>query len=186
MNLHDVIKINPEQTNAAIVLEQGLSNNALVAHYTPTQASIQVFDHFCKAVLPSATQEQHAINLYGSYGSGKSHLAVVLAHLLRDGTYTPGFELFLNRLHQVNQAQLAENLKNTFLAKNDADAKPYLLVRVLKVPPDSAFKSAKHQIYHGNVNESGAGLGQHLVIFAQATVAVKPGKSPFNHPAARQ
>ena len=61
------------------------------------------------------------------------------------------------------------------------------LVRVLKAPPpDSAFKSAKHQIYHGNVNESGAGLGQHLVIFAQATVAVKPGKSPFNHPAARQ
>jgi hypothetical protein len=28
MNLHDVIKINPEQTNAAIVVEQGLSNNA--------------------------------------------------------------------------------------------------------------------------------------------------------------
>lgn len=128
MNLHDVIKINPEQTNAAIVVEQGLSNNALVAHYTPTQASIQVFDHFCKAVLPSATQEQRAINLYGSYGSGKSHLAVVLAHLLRDGAYTSGFELFLNRLHQVNQSQLAENLKNTFLAKNDADAKPYLLV----------------------------------------------------------
>ena len=62
MNLHDVIKINPEQTNAAIVVEQGLSNNALVAHYTPTQASIQVFDHFCKAVLPSATQDQRAIN----------------------------------------------------------------------------------------------------------------------------
>ena len=128
MNLHDVIKINPELTNAAIVVEQGLSNNALVAHYTPTQASIQVFDHFCKAVLPSATQDQRAINLYGSYGSGKSHLAVVLAHLLRDGVYTKGFDLFLDRLQQVNQAKLAECLKNTFLAKNDADAKPYLLV----------------------------------------------------------
>ena len=128
MNLHDVIKINPEQTNAAIVVEQGISNNAYVAHYTPTQASIKVFEHFCKAVLPRATQEQRAIILYGSYGSGKSHLAVVLAHLLRDGSHTPGFEQLLKRLEQVNQLELVEQLKNTFLAKNDGNAKPYLLV----------------------------------------------------------
>ena len=128
MNLHDVIKINPEQTNAAIVVEQGISNNALVAHYTPTQASIKVFEHFSKAVLPRATQEQRAIILYGSYGSGKSHLAVVLAHLLRDGSHTPGFEQLLKRLEQVNQVELVEQLQNTFLAKNDGNAKPYLLV----------------------------------------------------------
>jgi hypothetical protein len=128
MNLHDVIKINHEQTPAAIVVEQGLSNNALVSHYTPTQASVRVFEHICNAVVPSATPEQRAINVYGSYGSGKSHLAVVLAQLLRDGAYTPGFEQFLKRLQDVNQVELAGKLKHTFLAKNDADAKPYLLV----------------------------------------------------------
>lgn len=128
MDLHDVINIHLEQTNAAIVVEQGLCNHALVSHYMPTQASLVVFEHFCKAVLPSAMQEQRAINLYGSYGSGKSHLAVVLAQLLRDGAHAPGFETFLERLRQINRAPLAENLKHTFLAKNDADFKPYLLV----------------------------------------------------------
>ncbi|WP_305908043.1 hypothetical protein Q9L42_012615 [Methylomarinum sp. Ch1-1] len=128
MNLHDVIQINPEHTSAAIVLEQGVSDNALVAQYTPTQASIQVFEHFCQAVLPSATSEQRAINLYGSYGSGKSHLAVVLAQLLRDGAKTPGFTQLMTRLEQAGNKQLAEKLKNTFLPQNDAEARPYLLV----------------------------------------------------------
>lgn len=128
MNLHDVIQINPDHTSAAIVLEQGVSNNALVAHYTPTQASIQVFEHFCHAVLPSATSEQRALNLYGSYGSGKSHLAVVLAQLLRDGANTQGFAQLISRLQQADKSQLAEKLKNTFLPQSDAEARPYLLV----------------------------------------------------------
>lgn len=128
MNLHDVIQINPDHTSAAIVLEQGVSNNALVAHYTPTQASIQVFEHFCHAVLPAATPEQRALNLYGSYGSGKSHLAVVLAQLLRDGANTPGFAQLISRLQQAGKNQLAEKLKNTFLPQSDVEARPYLLV----------------------------------------------------------
>lgn len=128
MNLHDVIQINSEHTSAAIVLEQGISDNALVAHYTPTQASVQVFEHFCRAVLPDATQEQRALNLYGSYGSGKSHLAVVLAQLLRDGANTPGFSQLINRLQQAGNSTLAERLKTTFLPNSDNEARPYLLV----------------------------------------------------------
>lgn len=128
MNLHDVIQINSEYTSAAIVLEQGISDNALVAHYTPTHASIQVFEHFCRAVLPDATQEQRALNLYGSYGSGKSHLAVVLAQLLRDGANTPGFSQLINRLQQAGKTTLAEKLKTTFLPNSDIEARPYLLV----------------------------------------------------------
>ena len=128
MNLHDVIQINTEQTSAAIVLEQGVSDNTLVGHYTPTQAAIQVFDHLCHAVLPQATQEQRALNLYGSYGSGKSHLAVVLAQLLRDSANSEGFSKLLSRLHQSGHAKLAQTMRDTFLAKEDPDSKPYLLV----------------------------------------------------------
>lgn len=128
MNLHDVIQINPEQTSAAIILEQGISNNALVAHYTPTQAAIQVFKHLAEAVLPSAKFEQRALNLYGSYGSGKSHLAVVLAQLLRDGASTKGFSKLIERLCLAGENQLADKLKEAFLPKTDKEAKPYLLV----------------------------------------------------------
>lgn len=128
MNLHDIIQINTNQTSAAIVLEQGISDNALVRHYTPTQASVQVFEHFCRAVLPDATPEQRALNLYGSYGSGKSHLAVVLAQLLRDGANTPGFTQLITRLQQAGNTSLADKLKTTFLPNTDSEARPYLLV----------------------------------------------------------
>ncbi|MCK5356084.1 MAG: hypothetical protein KAJ63_13280, partial [Methyloprofundus sp.] len=128
MNLHDVIQINTQQTSAAIVLEQGVADNALVGNYTPTQAAIQVFEHLCQAVLPAATQEQRALNLYGSYGSGKSHLAVVLAQLLRDGASSEGFSKLILRLEQAGESVLAESLKTTFLPQTNEDANPYLLV----------------------------------------------------------
>ncbi len=128
MNLHDVITINLNNANAAIVLEQGIADINLVANYTPTQASVQVFKHFCQAVLPSANSEHRAINLYGSYGSGKSHLAVVLAQLLRDGANTPEFNQLIQRLKQTGQNELANTMQHTFLSNQDTDARPYLLV----------------------------------------------------------
>ena len=128
MNLHDVIRINTGQNNAAILLDQGISDNSLVGNYMPTQSAIQVFRHVCKAVLPEAAQEQRAINLYGSYGSGKSHLAVVLAQLLRDGASSDGFNRLADRIRQSGNEDLANSLQTTFLPKENEDTKPYLLV----------------------------------------------------------
>jgi len=128
MNLHDVIRINTDQNNAAILLDQGISDNSLVGNYMPTQSAIQVFKHVCKAVLPEATQEQRALNLYGSYGSGKSHLAVVLAQLLRDGASSDGFNKLADRIKHTGNDALANSLQTTFLPKDNEDTKPYLLV----------------------------------------------------------
>ena len=94
----------------------------------PTQSAIQVFRHVCKAVLPEAAQEQRAINLYGSYGSGKSHLAVVLAQLLRDGASSDGFNQLADRIKQSGNEDLANSLQTTFLPKENEDTNPYLLV----------------------------------------------------------
>lgn len=126
MNLHDVIEINAHKNDAAIVLDQGLANPSLVGNYMPTRASQKVFEHLTKAVSPSATQEQRAINLYGSYGSGKSHLAVVIAHLLKFGAASEGFDSLLSKFSSSKNDRLASNIKNTFLS--DSDAKPYLFV----------------------------------------------------------
>ncbi|MDC9727752.1 MAG: hypothetical protein PSN04_00290, partial [Methyloprofundus sp.] len=128
MNLHDVIRINTDQNNAAILLDQGISDNSLVGNYMPTQSAIQVFKHVCKAVLPEATQEQRALNLYGSYGSGKSHLAVVLAQLLRDGASSDGFNKLADRIKHKGNEALANSLQTTFLPRESEDTKPYLLV----------------------------------------------------------
>ncbi|MCX7088666.1 MAG: response regulator, partial [Methylococcales bacterium] len=50
-------------------------------------------------------------------------------------------------------------------AHDDAEYLFRTLVRVSKVL-SLAFKSPKHEIYHGNMNESGARFGQHFVILA--------------------
>ena len=89
---------------------------------------------------PTATQEQRALNIFGSYGSGKSHLAVVMAHLLRDGSGDIAFEHFFERLRNFGESTLAENLKNTFLNSNDVDAKPLKIAIVSALAPQSRIK----------------------------------------------
>jgi hypothetical protein len=127
--LTDVIEINPQQTAAAIVFDRDSSNQHLIHSFAPTKSAMTVFKHLCNAVLPQATQEQRAINLHGPYGSGKSHLAVVLTQLLRDGSGLDGFSGLFERISKnFNTPQLATDLKNTFLAADDKDARPYLLV----------------------------------------------------------
>lgn len=126
--LKDIIQINPSKTAAAVVVGQSLSNHQLVELFAPTKAAVTVLKHLPQAVLPEATQDQRALNIYGNYGSGKSHLAVVIAQLLRDGSGYSEFEHLFERLRLFGEADLANQLKNTFLAADDADKKPYLLV----------------------------------------------------------
>ena len=129
-SLNDLIQINPVSRDnpTAIKVDNGLCNHNLVDSFSPTKSAVAVLTHLQKAVLPTATQEQRALNIFGSYGSGKSHLAVVMAHLLRDGSGDIAFENFFEKLRNFGEPTLAENLKNTFLNTNDVDAKPYLLV----------------------------------------------------------
>lgn len=126
--LKDIIQINPSKTPAAVVVGQSLNNHQLVELFAPTKAAVTVLKHLQQAVFPEATQEQRALNIHGTYGSGKSHLAVVIAQLLRDGSGFSEFEHLFQRLHHFGEANLAKDLKNTFLAADDADKKPYLLV----------------------------------------------------------
>jgi hypothetical protein len=126
--LADIIEINTTQTDAAIDLNRSLDNQNLIRCFAPTKAAINVFEHICKAALPQATQEQRAINLFGNYGSGKSHTAVILAQLLRDGCEGVAFSGLFQRLNNFGEVELAKRLSNTFLKASDPDAKPYLLV----------------------------------------------------------
>ncbi|NOR80881.1 MAG: hypothetical protein GQ529_08625 [Methyloprofundus sp.] len=145
--LKDIIQINATSNDAAIVLESSLGNQQLVQSFAPTQAAVKVLQHISKAVLPQATQEDRAINLFGNYGSGKSHLAVLMAQLLRDGSGSSEFEGLFQRLSNFGELKLAENLKNTFLARNDPDAKPYLLVSLYAAEAPSLADQLMEALY---------------------------------------
>ena len=126
--LADIIELNAQQTDAAIVFDRDLASHNLIHSFAPTKSAIKVFEHLNAAVQRDAKQQQRAINLHGSYGSGKSHLAVVLAQLLRDGCGAEGFDDLFERIKNFATLKLATDLKNTFLANTDKDARPYLLV----------------------------------------------------------
>lgn len=126
--LAEIIKINEGQTDAAIDFTRDLSRPNLISGFSPTKSTIKVFEHINDAVQPGAKQQQRAMNLYGAYGSGKSHLAVVLAQLLQHGCDAPGCDLLLEHIEQFASTTLAQSLKNTFLASTDKDARPYLVV----------------------------------------------------------
>ncbi|MDM8559621.1 hypothetical protein [Candidatus Parabeggiatoa sp. HSG14] len=127
--LRDIIELDQTHSqDAAIVLDYGLYNHDLVGAFTPTNASVNILKQLVRAVLPGVPQEQRAMNWFGSYGSGKSHLGVLAGQLLRDGAHTPEFTKFLRKLENFGENKLAEELRNTFMPLDDPDAKPYLLV----------------------------------------------------------
>lgn len=54
-----------------------------------------------------------------------------------------------------------------------------------KIPQLTRIKPPKHQVRHGNVNETFAVSRVSLVVFAQSPEAVKPPESTLTHPALR-
>jgi len=115
--------------DAAINLDIGLGKPGYVQSYTPTQSAIRIFAHLALAVLPDAPQDKRAMNWHGSYGSGKSHLGVVVGRLLREGVGSAEFPDLLSKLKNLGHTSLSHQLSTTFLdTARDSDARPYLLV----------------------------------------------------------
>ena len=126
LTLNDLISI--QHSPAAVVLQTGLSDLTLADTFVPTHSSIQVLSHLERAVQLAATQEERAINCYGTYGAGKSRLGVLIGQILRDGLVSEQFDKVLGRLETVGQEKLSKRLRATFLPITDEDAKPYLVV----------------------------------------------------------
>ncbi|HAI67863.1 MAG TPA: hypothetical protein DCM38_00330 [Gammaproteobacteria bacterium] len=129
IRLGDLVELDKTHSqDAAIVLDMGLLNHNLVSAFTPTQASVNILKRLVRVVLPGVPPEQRAMNWFGSYGSGKSHLGVLIGQLLRDGAHTAEFAGFLRKLENFGENELAEELRRVFLPLTDPDARPYLLV----------------------------------------------------------
>ncbi|MDO6639756.1 DUF6079 family protein [Shewanella sp. 5_MG-2023] len=139
MIVENVVKLTDQKTSSAIQVGQSLQDDSLLSGYAMTDSAAKVFNHISEAVLPQASADQRAINIYGSYGSGKSHLAVVLSRLLRDGATDPGFASFISRLENSSTkfGPLADKLTSTFLGRTDTDAHPYFVLNLYAVEAPS-------------------------------------------------
>lgn len=145
MKLSDIVSVRREQ--AAIVLEDGLKNKALAGTFTPTQASVMILKKVLRAVAPDAAFNERAFNWYGTYGAGKSRLAVLVGQALGNGVGSPEFATFLSRLTDISEATLAKSLKNTFLPPSDEDARPYFLVPLSGVRSTSIQAALVEALY---------------------------------------
>jgi hypothetical protein len=128
MLLSDLISVQRGQS--AIDLTSGLEERHLAATFMPTDASIAILKKIERAVQPDANMQDRALNWFGTYGAGKSRLAVLVGQILRDGAGGKEFNIFLDRLANVGENRLASALKTTFLPPSDDDALPYFLVPI--------------------------------------------------------
>lgn len=128
MKLSDLISV--QRSQSAIELTSGLGERDLITTFMPTDAAISILRKIERAVQPDANLQDRALNWFGTYGAGKSRLAVLVGQMLRDGVGGPEFGQFLARLTNVGANRLASALKGTFLPPNDDDSQPYFVVPI--------------------------------------------------------
>ncbi len=101
-----------------------LKNDERLAGFIPNQTTTEILAEYLFGIIENV-DSVHSRILYGSYGTGKSHLLTVLASLLGHiNTDGDGFEKLVEALRRYNP-----NLAD-FVEKYNKEKKPYLVVPV--------------------------------------------------------
>ncbi|QTA79045.1 Uncharacterized protein dnl_12940 [Desulfonema limicola] len=120
MELKKFIKISPG-FKSAVNLEKELENLQKVSGYIPGEVSREVILDFAKKLHPTASNRRSRL-IMGTYGTGKSHLALVIANLFRMPADTPEIQSVLEKLDYDTRELLVNNRK--------AVNKKFLIVRL--------------------------------------------------------
>lgn len=101
-----------------------LKNDERLAGFIPNQTTTEILSEYLYGIIENV-DSVHSRILYGSYGTGKSHLltvlALILGHINTDGD---GFEKFVEAISRYNP-ELAD-----FVKKYNSEHMPYLVVPV--------------------------------------------------------
>jgi len=107
MQLNEFIKISPG-FRAAVNLEMELNNLDKVAGFIPTEVSKEIILDLARKIHPTAS-DQRARLIMGTYGTGKSHLALVLANLYQLPIETPQLQTVIDKLDADTRSVLLHN-----------------------------------------------------------------------------
>lgn len=170
VKLNELISL---QTGAsAIVLSEGLNQKDLISSFVPTHSAVNILKHIQSAVQYGADIQERAINCFGVYGSGKSRLAVLIGHLLRDGVHGKEFVNFLDRLESGSEVNLVKKLKSTFLPSDDEDARPYLIIPIYGTPSTTIQGALVENLYKVVKNTPGLDASA-ILLKTEFEVAIK-------------
>lgn len=95
-NLSEFIKISPG-FKAAVNLRNERNNLSKVAGYIPTEVAREIILDFAKKLHPKTPDLRSRI-VMGTYGTGKSHLALVLLNFFMRPVTTPELQLVIEKL----------------------------------------------------------------------------------------
>ena len=106
--LKDIVALSPG-FKAEVNIESDMDNDTKVAAYIPTMQSRDVFENFATQLHPASSNRSRLV--MGTYGTGKSHLALVLARLYSHGADDSAIVPVVDKLQKWND--LATQLKDS-------------------------------------------------------------------------
>ena len=126
MSYSDLIRQEGEYTYSANI-QFDINSDTKLLRYIPNETSIELLREYFSDMTRTHSNN-HARILYGSYGTGKSHLLTVLGQLLSK-TFTDGvaFSTFISRIKEYDSA-LAHDI-TAYIA--DQSRKPLLIVPIV-------------------------------------------------------
>ena len=95
--LKSIVNLSPGFVSA-VNLKQSIDDEEKASAYIPTEVASEVISDLAENLHPLAKRRSRLLT--GTYGTGKSHLALVIAHLYRDGTQTAVASRLLEKLQK--------------------------------------------------------------------------------------
>jgi len=121
MKLSDIVDVQPG-FKAAVDISRDLENENKIKGYIPTENSIKVIEQVFEYFKPHISTRP--IILTGTYGTGKSHLGLIIATLLRKNIGDNLYKTLLSKFEN-SCVSVAKKIKDN---KENYGEKPYLLV----------------------------------------------------------
>lgn len=126
MSYADLIRQEGEYTYSANI-QFDIANDTKLSRFIPNATSIEILKEYFTDMV-RAIPYNHARILYGSYGTGKSHLLTVLAQILeKDFVNGIAFTTFMERIKSYDPA-LAHDIGSF---TSDVNKKPFLVVPIV-------------------------------------------------------
>ncbi|MEI8245307.1 MAG: hypothetical protein WCI51_05715 [Lentisphaerota bacterium] len=104
--ISDIVKLKTGYANFVELkseFEESQNNMARMAMYRPTTAHRRAFERICRGLIQPTDKKFYLLS--GSYGTGKSHLCLMLANVLSQSSSTPDLKGFYENYERLDSEQ---------------------------------------------------------------------------------
>ena len=137
--LNSLIEISKNE-RAFIEFKDSIYKDDIVSGYIPVRSTLNVFS-FLEKAASYASSDSGAVICWGSYGSGKSRLATVIARLFIEGFDAPPLKPVWKRLEERGYEKKIDDLRQV-LSPGNSQWKPWLVVPMYGTEKSTSIAAA--------------------------------------------